>query len=186
MPSRDRPGGDALPLGIDAPTPSEFHMLALRASALGRPAIPDLMLLARDGVQALGRLCAICALGRMAPLVPTAAVALDRVASLPRGGSRDDVLEAAVPDSLWPFEGTWDPSLRLRALHAKRSQGGRDTAIANPPKPPSHPKVYSSAFHNPPVQVVTPRRRRRSRIKPNKLPTPDPSIYYDGWWREQE
>jgi hypothetical protein len=163
-----------LPEGIESPSIGEFHLLASRAAALGRSAIPDLMLLARDGRQPLARLCAICALGRMTPDVTIAREALRRIALLPEIGPHGYVVLGAVPDAEWPFDATWEPLDRLQSLEIRdpweREQGRpvRDSRAARPVADPSN----------------APKRNRFGdvvRDDPQSAP-----LFEDGWWREQE
>jgi hypothetical protein len=109
-----------LPAGIEVPSAGDFHRVASEASGLGRPAVASLMLLARDGRSVLGRLCAICALGRMAVTVPAARVALTRIAQLDPTTKDGYVVLAAMHDARWPFEAEWDPAKRLEALRGLR------------------------------------------------------------------
>jgi hypothetical protein len=163
-----------LPDGIESPSIGEFHLLASRAAALGRPAIPDLMLLARDGRQPLARLCAICALGRMTRDITTAREALRRIALLPEIGPHGYVVLGAIPDAEWPFGGAWDPLDRLQSLEIRdpweREQtppvrhAGAARPVADPSKAPKRNRFG---------EVV--------RDEPRSAP-----LFEDGWWREQE
>jgi hypothetical protein len=166
----------SLPIGIATPTVGTFHVLAAVASRAGRRAIPELMLLARDGSQPLGRLCAICALGRMMATVPAARIALNRIARLPLIGAHGYVVRAAVPDYRWPYEGNWDPLVRLEFLDdpwwdasAIREHG--------PTRPSRRAK---------PQEAPRPVARDRFGIPLHEQSNPPPSLFPDGWWREQD
>lgn len=169
----------SLPVDIEAPTVGEFHVLASHAADLGRGAIPALMLLARDGHQPLGRLCAICALGRMSSNVPVARVALIRIARLPRVGLHGYVVRAAVPDYRWPFEGSWDPLRRMESLDADWWDASEISAVA--------PRSMRSARPTP-GSKVPPKAVARDRFGTpiHESARPEPSMFPDGWWREQD
>ena len=158
------PPSSRLLAAIASPAPGDFHTVAAAAACLGRPAIPELMLLARDGAHPLGRLCAICALGRMVPQVPLAREALRRIAGLPRTGFEAYVIQAAIPDRRWPYDGSWSAFDRLQAL--------------SDPDP------------NPPPATRTPTVKHRRRPSGKSIPTTEwkwvEDRPADGWWREQE
>jgi hypothetical protein len=172
----------ALPAGIEAPTVAEFHVLAATASRLGRPVIPALMLLARDGHQPLGRLCAICAIGRMSSTVPAAKEALSRIARLPKVGRHDYVIRAAIADYRWPFTGSWDPLQRMESLDVDWWDASLISARA--------PRLTTSSdvSRSPTVPAPTEKPVRRDRVRTRRRghSRPDPDLFPDGWWREQE
>jgi hypothetical protein len=174
MNTRDAAGH--LPAGMNSPSVADFHAVAAQASALGRPAIPALMLLARDGERPLARLCAITALGLMARHTPVAREALRRVARLPESGLHGYVIRAALEDYRWPYGGDWDPVARLDALGVdwwdpefippRAARPGRRPAVSlEPPKP-------------------LPRDRFGDVIRDDDHPPVSP--FEEGWWREQE
>jgi hypothetical protein len=158
------PPSSSLLAAISSASGAEFHDVAAAAASLGRPAIPALMLLARDGVKPMGRLCAICALGRMVPRVPLAREALRRISGLPRIGFEGYVVQAAIPDPQWPFDGHWNAYDRLEGL--------------------------SDHDRNPPPTTRTPTVKHGGR--PSRRSQPNPEWKWtevrpaDGWWREQE
>ena len=171
-----------LPAGIEAPTVGEFHVLAAQASRLGRPAIPSLMLLARDGRQPLARLCAICALGRMSSVVPSANEALRRIARLPMVGPHGYVVRAAIADYRWPFKGLWDPLRRIESLDVEWWDAS--TISAKAPRSQTSGRARRSVGG----LKATPRAVRRDRFGTplHERSGPEPSMFPDGWWREQE
>jgi hypothetical protein len=163
-----------LPEGIESPSIGEFHLLASRAAALGRSAIPELMLLARDGRQPLARLCAICALGRMTRGITVAREALRRIALLPETGPHGYVVRGAVPDPRWPFEEAWDPLERLQSLENVD------------PWDREEPRPVSGRRRPPPVADPSkaPKRNRFGDVIRDEQPSAP--LFEDGWWREQE
>jgi hypothetical protein len=86
-----------LPPGIEDPAPGDFNRLAQEAAALGRPVIPALMLLARDGHKPLGQLCAIKAIGMM-DRTPVRLAALERIYALELPGIAGWIVKYARAD----------------------------------------------------------------------------------------
>ena len=93
-----------LPAGMQDPAPDDFNRLAAVGAALGRPAIPALMLLARDCPKPLGQLCAIKAIGMMEPS-PARRVALERIEALDLPGMAGWIVKYARDAG--HFGGVW-------------------------------------------------------------------------------
>ena len=168
---------DSVLSDVETPTVGGFHAAATRAAVLGRPVLPALMLIARDGKQPLGRLCAITAIGRMGGEIPAADEALRRIRDLPAIQPHGHVVRAAWPDRAWPFKGSWDPLRRLEIL---------DGPYWSPDMYTSNPEPVRRRQGGPASQESPSKPVKRNRFGEvirdehwNESPFPD------GWWREQ-
>ena len=171
-----------------------YEVVATAAAEFGRPAIPGLMLLARNAPRELTRLCAIHALRLMAPREPVANEALRRIARLKRSKQIDRVWLAAVANRAGPS--THEPRDLLEDLYTPKR---RAPVNPNAPFPPYVPPDFGVPAANEelvrPTVLVNPTDRPvRVYVEP---PRPDTSpaptwppmagdYPYDGWWREQQ
>lgn len=85
---------------------ARFNKLATNAARLGPSAIPDLMLIARDGPDPYAQLCAIKALGLMRH--PAAVEARRRISLLKLDGDRGRMVRGAFPNPPVPFDEPWN------------------------------------------------------------------------------